>query len=296
MKERLRQLIAEGKTNQALDELRLATANDADLTNEVTLLSSRFENIQRQRRLGLSDRSDIQMELNKINDALLAIIGKLGKTPPSVSTPLLSQTRLIWLGGGLIALIGILANLTTILDYLGLKPTESGKEINVAVNVADKEGKLIPNLNNNGAYVVMTTSGGGAPQELIDDKGKANFTNIKVGDKVRLKINFSEPYHPLKDTFYTVPADGRIDLVVGLENQDRVSGRVFYKEKPLPGVIVSIDDLRATTDDLGFYKIKIPEAMQRKKQTVYFNKTGFKTLIKNTFPQTDTPLDVVMEK
>ena len=114
----------------------------------------------------------------------------------------------------LVALAGML---TFYFKYTGnVAPADTLK--NVTVNVRDKDGALVGSLNGNG-YVIMTTSGGGAPKELIDDKGAASFKNIKVGDKVRLNIDFSEPYLPIwPDSVYTIPEDGRIQLVVALQH------------------------------------------------------------------------------
>ena len=143
----------------------------------------------------------------------------------------------------------------------------------------------------------MTTSGGGAPKEIIDDKGVASFKNIKVGDKVRLNIDFSEPYRPIQpDSIYTVSEDGRIHLMVALQNLGKVFGRVIHRDKELSDVIVAVGNLRDTTDDLGRYEIPIPKKDQRPEQEVFFKKEGFKSITKKAFPQTDQPLNVVMEK
>jgi hypothetical protein len=143
----------------------------------------------------------------------------------------------------------------------------------------------------------MTTSGGGAPKELIDDRGAASFKNIKTGDKVRLNIDFSEPYRPIQpDSVYTVPEDGRIQLVVALQHLGKVFGRVMYRDKELSGVIVAVGSLRDTTDDLGRYEIMIPESDQRQEQEVFFKANGLKSVTKKAFPQTNQPLNIIMER
>lgn len=206
----------------------------------------------------------------------------------------LSKKNLIWLGSSLAALIGILANLSAILEYLGMKPDQETKFSNVTVLVEDKNGEFVMRQQ---GKIVMMVEGGDVKQEDIDSKGAASFKNVKIGDKVRLKVDFSEPYHPLiPDSVYTIPKDGRIHLRVGLRHLEKVSGRVFWRDEELSGVIVSVGALRDTTDNLGRYEIIIPEAVQRQKQEIFFTKKGFRSITKNAFPQTNEPLNVVMQK
>ena len=110
-------------------------------------------------------------------------------------------------------------------------------------------------------------------------------------------MDFSEPYRPLNaDSLYTIPSDGRLTLTVGLQNLGQVFGRVLWRDQPLEGVLVAVGDLRDTTNDLGRYSIQIPETEQRKEQEVIFKKMSYKTLIKTAHPQTNEPLNIVMEK
>jgi hypothetical protein len=57
-----------------------------------------------------------------------------------------------------------------------------------------------------------------------------------------------------------------------------------------------VGSLRDTTDDLGRYEVKIPENDQRPEQEVFFKKEGFKSMTKKAFPQTDQPLNIIMER
>jgi hypothetical protein len=74
MKQTLRNLIADGKTKQALDKLRALNIADTDLHAKVVQLSSRFSHYERQQRMGVEDPSVLGRELNKINNALLSDI------------------------------------------------------------------------------------------------------------------------------------------------------------------------------------------------------------------------------
>lgn len=295
MKHTLRDLVANGKTKQAITELLSATKHDSDLHNRVIQLSARFAQYEKQQLGNLESPSGLSTELNKINLAILAIIEELGNgnTPP-VNAPIVSKRRLMWLGAGMVALIAILANLATIMDFLGIKPKSDGKITNVTIMVEDKSGEFVMRQQ---GKIVMMVEGGDVKQEDIDSKGAASFKNVKVGDKVRLKVDFSEPYRPLNpDSLYTIPADGRIGLRVGLQNLGKVFGRVIYGNDALTGVIVAVGNQRDTTDDLGRYEILIPENYQRQEQEVFFKKVGFKSIMKKAFPQTDQALNVVMEK
>lgn len=298
MKPALRDNLSKGKTKEVIDELATLVASDVDLHNRVTQLSARFAQYERQKLGNLEDPSILGIELNRINEAVLAIITELEKTSP-ITKPATSF-RTIWTGlndvkSWIVVFAGLAGFLIIYLEYSGHK-TIDGMLKNVTVNVRDKDGTLVESLLTQG-YVIMTTSGGGAPKELIDDKGAASFKNIKVGDNVRLSIEFSEPYQPIyPDSVYTVPEDGRIHLTVALQHLGKVFGRVIYRDKELPGVIVAVGSLRDTTDDLGRYEIFIPENEQRPDQEVFFKKDGFKSMTKRAYPQTNQPLNVILER
>jgi Effector-associated domain 11 len=77
MKQTLRNLIADGKTAKVIAELRQLTTSDADLNNEVNIIAARFTKYKTQYHLGLEDSTPLNIELNKINNALLDIIDRL---------------------------------------------------------------------------------------------------------------------------------------------------------------------------------------------------------------------------
>ncbi|MBK9014712.1 MAG: hypothetical protein IPM82_11890 [Saprospiraceae bacterium] len=169
--------------------------------------------------------------------------------------------------------------------------------MNLTVFVHGKGGPQDMVLRKQG-YVLMDVRGGERKKSSINDNGEAYFQNLRLGDTVRLSVDFSERYeatHP--DSLYVIHEDGRIYLEVALQGLDRIYGTVIWKENPLPGVFVSIGStLVDTTDNNGAYEIHIPEAQQRKEQEVKFVKSGFKMQLKKALPQTLEPLNVVMEK
>lgn len=303
----LQNLLAEGKTKQVIAELMQVSTDDTDLKAEIVQLSARYSEYERQKRMDVEAPSVLGIELNKINSALLSVIGQLKEqsTPntkvvaihPGVHVPRQGFSWTKWTGlNDLKSWIAIFAGLAGILTFYFkiVKGDEKGKLINVTVQVEDK--MKATTLRKQG-YVTMLVKGGEPKKELIDDKDAASFKNVEVGDKVKLKVDFSEPYLPLKpDSLYTIPADGRITLTVGLQNLGQVFGRVLWRDQPLEGVLVAIGDLRDTTNDLGRYSIQIPETEQRQEQEVIFKKVGYKPLIKKALPQTNEPLNIVMEK
>ncbi|MDX2286864.1 MAG: hypothetical protein NW241_22050 [Bacteroidia bacterium] len=77
MKKQLQDLIAAGRTAQALEFLRSLNPADPDLANEILQLSARHATLTQEERLGTIDRADAQVERNQITAALLALIGQL---------------------------------------------------------------------------------------------------------------------------------------------------------------------------------------------------------------------------
>jgi hypothetical protein len=307
MKQTLRNLIAEGKTAKMLINLRKITLTDDNLKNEVSLIAARFSELERQNRLGFTDPSVSVLELNKINYALLDIIDQLKDNDTdgfqliedtTDSYPIIQNVSnpkrrglpnlVYWLSAimGLVCLI--------IFYFVKNQDKSENRLTNITVYIEDKNHDLI--LKQQG-QIIMDVTGGEAKKEDIDSKGTASFKNVKIGDKVHLKVDFSEPYRPIQpDSVYTITADGRIILNVGLQNLSRVFGTVFWRDEPLSGVVVAIGDLQTTTDSTGSYVLPIPEAAQRKEQEVKFFKKGYKMLIKKAYPQTNVPMNVVMEK
>jgi Effector-associated domain 11 len=212
LKSMLLNLIAEGKTKQVVNKLRELNLADTDLNAEVVQLSARFSQYERQVRMGMEDPSILRMELNKINNALLFVINRLEKNDTVISET--ASTSIIWtVGRDIKTWIAVLAGLAGILIFYFkfCNFNNSGNYTNVAIYVTDKNEELIPLMSKEG-YVTMRT-GREIKKESIDDRGTANFQNVKVGDKVRLNVDFSEPYRSQNpDSIYTIPDDGRIRL------------------------------------------------------------------------------------
>ena len=83
MKEKLQQLIAEGKTCHAIKELLEITVQieDHEFRQEVILLSSRYELYERNRHQGTSSAEFQSTFINRITQALLKLIEQLPDDP-----------------------------------------------------------------------------------------------------------------------------------------------------------------------------------------------------------------------
>ncbi len=169
--------------------------------------------------------------------------------------------------------------------------------LGLTVFISGKNGQSTQSLRQQG-YVVLDINGE-RKKELIDDKGQANFKNLHLGDKIRnLNVEFSEPFQSTHtDSVYTLEASGQIYLEVALKHLGRVSGTVLASDQPLSDVVVSVDNtFRDTTDATGSYSIQVPENKQRSDPEVKFYKEGYRLEIKKAYPQTNQPLNIVMQK
>ena len=109
MKQTLRDSLAKGKTKQVLTELVTLTMHNPDLYDQVIPLSARYTHYEKQKFGGLEDPSALNIELRQINVALLAIIEELDekKTHP-ISQAVLTKERLIWGGGVVVIVVGLI--------------------------------------------------------------------------------------------------------------------------------------------------------------------------------------------
>ena len=76
MKDQIKGLVVENKTQEAI-QLLIESAVGTQLENEVFLLKSKFEKLQRDDRLYLASRNELSIEYNQLNDSLLRISDEL---------------------------------------------------------------------------------------------------------------------------------------------------------------------------------------------------------------------------
>jgi hypothetical protein len=372
-KSEIQELIAQSHLSEAIEALKQLAAGTRHET-DVFLLSSRYRELEQEKRRGTQSATEIERSRNQITHALLELLKELpegasvsitvtrppmqdagagnGNTPPPQTgtgdggSP---HRTSVWIG--VASLAGILAavlfvpcpssaqffvfrlilamgaagigsilpgflNIESgvakaggalglfVLVYLLNPASLIGDErckhldaMSLTVFVQGKNGQSTQSLRQQG-YVVLDVNGE-RKKELIDDKGQAGFKNLRAGDKIRnLNIEFSEPFQSTRpDSVYTLDASGQIYLEVALQHLGRVFGTVLTGDQPLAGVTVLVDNtFRDTTDATGSYSITVPENQQRADPEVKFFKEGYRLEIKKAYPQTNQPLNLVMQK
>jgi hypothetical protein len=77
IKKILQNLLADGKTAQAIDQLRQLDLADKDLAQQILQNAARFSTLEKEQVMGTLRYDAYQLERNQINAALLAIVDKL---------------------------------------------------------------------------------------------------------------------------------------------------------------------------------------------------------------------------
>ena len=115
MKQKLQNLLADGKTGKVIRHLRaLMPSLDEELKEEILMQSSRFEALNKDRRNGILSHDQETIQLAKINAALLSIIDRL---PGEVSSPALHKRRVVKWGGIVVTAITLLAAIAEFSGY-----------------------------------------------------------------------------------------------------------------------------------------------------------------------------------
>ncbi|WP_282773950.1 hypothetical protein [Phaeodactylibacter xiamenensis] len=313
MKQALQQLIAQGKTGRAIQQLLAITGRleDTDLQEEVILQSARYEQYTKSKRTGISSSQDQGVSIANINQALLSIISQLpedtsggendehtanskGKTKGSAWWQ--------WVVGASV-IVAILAGVAEVSGY-SLKDLFSKGKVNsfsVTVLVHGKEGKDDRILRNQGK--VALDFGTTREEESINEKGEATFKELPigyVGKKALISIDHPQPYFPVnRDTAYILEKGKSIYLEAELKGMDKVHGRVldYETETPLDSVRVSYQDIAAYTDEYGWYELNIPPSKQGKFIRLNFYKDGYKMEdLDSIAPHTQQEYGILLER
>lgn len=137
-KNSLKRLLADGNTQQVIESLLQITESGGDkhLYNEAILQSSRFQQARQQERLGVAAPNELRIELARIHQALLDIIGRLPEklstegtrqadpnkteapTPPAPS-PQPSRNALWLAAAALLAVIGVFSAMVSLQGKMG---------------------------------------------------------------------------------------------------------------------------------------------------------------------------------
>ena len=167
--------------------------------------------------------------------------------------------------------------------------------ITATVFVHGKEG--LQNLILRGKGNVIMDVNNERKSESISENGVAFFPNVHIGDSVRLNIDFSEPYLSTKpDSIYIIPSNGKLYLEIYLKGLNEIEGHILFKDSPLAGVYVQMDNIHAISDSFGYYHLIIPDSLQASKYEVWFSKKGFQSKSSIATPQTGQPLNINMNK
>lgn len=123
--DQIRELIAEGETERSLDELySYVKQNNADVIDNLVMLRSRMQNLQRSVLNGTMDDQSAALERAKINDAILKLLPQLTPeyqaelkkrrewTPPAAAAsgaaPVANRNRIYFIAAGAILMLFLL--------------------------------------------------------------------------------------------------------------------------------------------------------------------------------------------
>ena len=296
MKAPLKQLIANGRTEEALKQLLAISPqlSDPNLQHAIAIQSANFKKYQDGQITATTSFEQEGLSIAQINLAVLRIIDQLpdgqenadatSSSNPEPSTPAPTKRGWLWVVGIILAAIPILAGIAEISGY-SVKDFISGNENNleslmVTVIVHGKDGRDDRILEGQGKVVLDI--GGTREEEAINQQGQAIFNGLSTnfeGKMALISIDHPQPYFPTKrDAEYQLEKNKSIYLEVELTGLNEIKGRVldFNTELPLDSVEVVVEDAVAYTDQRGFYRMEIPPNIQAKFIKVSFLKEGYK--------------------
>ena len=194
MKLELRKLLADGGTAKVINKLRsISPFLKKDLEDEILLLSSRFRTFLKAKNRGQLSSEQQEIQLAKINDALLVTINEL---PEGLVSPITSKRKTLKLIGVLVALITFLAAVAEFSGY-SLRDIFDKKQENTnapnkdlfkvkqnldATKKLDKSNEAIP-LKKNNALNLENSS--------INQETSGDQSSVVIGNDVN--INYGEP-------------------------------------------------------------------------------------------------------
>ena len=322
MKQTLRNLIADGKIKQAIDQLRSLTHADADLNRDVNLLAARFAKYEQQYLGDLADPSVLGIESNKINNALLALIDKLSEddersehfqsSPKVAAAPLSSSTKKNTVESSTINAGGnvTIGDTTTVTEsetslyifvpiwalaaaFGYIQYQKLNEPLNLTVFLKD----VVPNLAVPLKSARVTLTFGDKTETKVVDN-EATFKGIPPNyrDKSVLVEVQADGFATVAQSFVlsektlTIPLskDGSLSKVVGtIKDESR---------NPVAGVQVSVLDATVSSDELGHFALPIPPDKQRPTQRVQAFKKGFKSWDFETPIIPNEPVEIILKR
>ena len=281
-KTKLQELISRGNLKEAI-RLLLAMDLKEDKKQAVRSISSQYNQIRKQKRLGTLADDQLTIKENQLITSLLELIDH----PEGVPIPKPQNINPISAGsiGGfpipvLIGTLVVLIGMTAIFwnSFYRSTPTE---RLQLTVFVTDAKGNVV--LENSGRLNIPL--GNRSLNEVIGANGRTNFGDITAdtkGDSIRIGMD-AEGWEIAdgKNTFVftgepirlIVQPDERLGLIKG-------SVRSFDEREFIAGALIRINaDTIVRTDSLGFFRILLPPHMRVKRlidtYTLSISKEGY---------------------
>ncbi len=306
MKQALQNLLAEGKTKQVIAQLMQLTIHDTDLKAEVVQLSARYAEYERQKCMGLEDPSVLSIELNKINSALLSLIGQLKEdnmpsvgvmaNHPDAHPPKQGFSWTKWTGlndvkSWIAVLAGLAGIMTFYFKYCKNVPDNDGKPFSVAVYTHGSGGRQeILQLKDT---KIVADFGGRREVAKVGDNGQNIFAEIPpsfYGKKVGVGLSGTEGYVlTFPDSIYLLNSEPIYVAVALGDNTRMIKGVVKTTSGNfLEGVEVTTVGESVLTNAKGYFELKIPTEKQQPTYPLTLTKKGFQTDSETYIPQSQT--------
>ncbi len=133
--------------------------------------------------------------------------------------------------------------------------------------------------------------------EDVDSKGDAHFQNLRVGQKAKLSLEEFDFYKPVfPDSVYTITNNTHFELKVYIPGLQTLYGKVLYRGTPVPNVLITLKDLRTTTDSSGNFQLSIPDTLRNERYSLDFFKKDFLPYQEIVNAPLDQPLAIDLQK
>ena len=296
MKQTLRNLIADGKTDKVIAELRQLTASDADLNNEVNIMAARFTKYKTQYHLGLEDATPLDIELNKINNALLDIIDRLPASDGLNSSHPVTTLNI----KSIIAIcVGLTVLLIAYFKFSGNNPEGGdGKPFSVVVYTHGVGGRQdILQLKETR---LVADFGGRRDVATVGEHGQNTFNEVPAAfrnKRIGIGLQGTEGYALThKDLTYLLNGEPIYLAVQSSCRFCKVAGIVRQQNAFVPDAIVRTGAFVDTTDANGYFEINIPPDKEQSEYPVTVIVKGKIVWDKFMTPNPKQPAEILIEK
>ncbi len=292
MKENLKDLIAKGKTDTAIQQLLEITKEigDGELQEEVLLQSAKYQAYAKTKRQGTTTQEEQQISISRVHRALLQIISEVPENIATKHKSIVRKTadkpksrpRWQWVGG-ISVIIGILGgiaefsgiNLQSLFDSGSTYPP-----LQLTVYVHGQKGRQDIVLDNKGKLIA--DFGNRRDPRRIGEDGRTNFGEIDrrfLGKEIGLFVEADgfEVAHP--DTAYIYDGKPIYLAVERAKSMGRINGLITDKNgSGLMGVTILIEnDTTTQTDNLGRFRLNLPKHKIQESYKLTIQKAGYQT-------------------